>query len=366
MPTDPAAATASSRDGLVAHVGSYTDAGRPAGLHALRIDPDAGTLVPLGATDVGPNPSYLAPHPTLPLLYAANELAEWAGAATGAVTVVALGEDGGPSRVLGRRASGGAAPCHLAVDPTGRHLVVANYVGGSVARLPIAADGTLGEATAVVAHEGRGPDATRQDAPHVHCALPDAEGRFALAADLGTDRVVVYALGADGTLARRAEVAAAPGAGPRHVALHPGRRTAYVVNELDLTLAAYAWDARDGTLDPTGAVALLDRRPPGEVTAAALKLARDGRFAYVSVRGADAVVVLALDDPRSPRVVQRVPCGGRWPRDLALDPSGRWLLVANQRSNDVVAFRVDADTGLLAPTGARVEVESPTCVTFVG
>lgn len=363
MPTHLSAGTP-PHEGPIAHVGSYTDAGRPAGLHALRVDADADVLALLGGADVGPNPSYLAPHPTLPLLYAANELAEWEGAATGAVTVVAIAADGMSMRMLGRRASGGASPCHLAVDPTGRHLVVANYVGGSVALLPIAPDGTLGDATAVVAHEGRGPDVERQDAPHVHCALPDGEGRFVLVVDLGTDRVVAYALDGDGTLARRAEVAAAPGAGPRHVAFHPDGRTAYVVNELDLTLAAYAWDARDGTLAPTRAVALLDRRPPGEVTAAALKLSPSAHHAYVSVRGADAIVVLALDDPRAPRVVQQVPCGGHWPRDLALDPGGRSLLVANQRSNDVVAFRVAADTGLLTPTGARVEIESPTCVTF--
>ena len=354
-------------EGMLVYVGTYTDAGRAEGVYLFRLDAEAGTLRPAGAAAVGPNPSFLALHPTRRVLLAVNEVTEWEGQRTGAVSSFAEAPETGALTPAGRRVSHGGAPCYISVDRTGRFALVANYVGGSVAVLPIAGD-ALGEATAVVQHAGpAGPNAARQEAPHAHCIIPDPTNRFALAADLGLDRIFVYALDDAGRLAPAATPFAAlpAGAGPRHLAFHPSGRFLYVVNELDLTLGAFRWDAAAGTLAPLAMVPLLAQRPAGEATAADLHVAPSGRFLYASVRGDDSIVVFAVDPASgAPAPVQRVSTEGLWPRNFGLDPSGRFLFVANQRSGSIVGFRVDADTGRLTPTGQRVEVPSPVCIRF--
>jgi 6-phosphogluconolactonase len=196
----------------------------------------------------------------------------------------------------------------------------------------------------------------------------DPSGRFALAVDLGIDRVLVYRFddGA-GTLAPAATpwAALAPGAGPRHLAFHPSAAFAYVVNELDSTVVAFRWDAERGTLAPVQTLPLVEQRPGVATYPADVHVAPSGRFLYASVRGDDSIVVLAIDAATGRLApVQRVATAGAWPRNFALDPSGRFLLVANQRSHAVVGFRVDADSGRLAPSGHRVEVPSPACIRF--
>jgi 6-phosphogluconolactonase len=260
----------------------------------------------------------------------------------------------------------------VSVDRTGRAVLVANYVGGSVALLPTLAGGALGAPSAVVRHAGRGAH-PRQDAPHAHCIVVDPSGRYAVAADLGIDRVRVYRLDAGaGTLASAGEVALPSGAGPRHLAFHPDGRTLYVVNELALTLVAFAWDAGSGTLVERQTVPLLAAPdgmrgsvPRAEWTAADVHVHPSGRFVYASVRGPDVLVVLAVD-AASGRLapVQEIATGGRWPRNFALDASGRLLVVANQRSDDLTSFHVDAATGRLTPTGHRATLAAPVCVRF--
>jgi 6-phosphogluconolactonase len=355
-------------EGPLLLVGTYTEQGGRDGVHLLRLDPVTGALRPAGTAAAGPNPSFLALHPGRRVVYAVNEVTEWEGRPSGAVSALAIGDDG-TLAPLGRRASGGGAPCYVSVDRTGRFALVANYVGGSVAVLPIGADGGLGEATAVVRHEGAGPHPERQRGPHAHCIVPDPSNRWALAADLGIDRILVYRFDdRAGTLLPAAVpfAALAPGAGPRHLAFHPSGRLLYVVNELDLTLGAFGWDADAGALTPLATLPLLERRPSREATAADLHVAPSGRFLYASVRGDDGIVVFSLGaaDGRPARV-QRVASGGHWPRNFALDPSGRFLLAANQRSHTVVGFHVHPESGALTPTGHRADVPSPVCVRFV-
>lgn len=349
--------------GMLVHVGSYTANGLREGIHTYRMDEGTGALRLVAATDAGPNPSWLALHPTRRFVYAVNETTDFGGQASGGVTSLAVGEGGVPAVRGTRRASRGGAPCHLSIDRTGRWALVANYVGGNVAVLPVADDGTLGDATTMVQHAGHGPNAQRQEGPHAHCIIPDPSNRFVLAADLGADRVIVYRFDERaGTLAAATAFPARPGSGPRHLAFHPNGRVVYVVNELALTLTALAWS--DGALHEMATVPLLAEPWSGEATAAELVVAPSGRVAWASVRGPDVVVTFALDAlTGAPRPVQSTPSGGRWPRSFALDPSERWMLVANQHSNDIVAFRVD-DAGRLTPTSSRVEVPAPVCVVF--
>lgn len=350
------------------YVGTYTEGARREGMRAFQLEPTTNALRPAGATDAGPDPSFLAAHPGGRFVYAVNELTEYEGRPSGAVSAFAVDRARGTLTLLNRRASHGGAPCYVSVDRTGRFALVANYVGGSVTVLPIGPDGALGEATAVVQHQGRGPDPERQTAPHAHCVLVDAANRFALVADLGIDRIFVYRFDDRvGTLAPATTpwVALPPGAGPRHLAFHPSGRFLYVVNELDATLGMFRYDATIGGLTAVQRVPILRERVAAVNAAADLHVAPTGRFLYTSVRGDDSVSVFAIDQATGALTpVQRIATGGHWPRNFALDPLGGTLLVANQRSNSIVGFRVDPETGRLTPSGEQVAVPAPSCILF--
>ena len=351
-------------------VGTYTARDATQGVYFYRMDPESGDLRPAGSAAVGANPSFLAIHPTRRWVYAVNEISSTDGRPTGGVAALALDAAAPALAVLGRRASGGAGPAYVSVDRSGRYALVANYGAGTAAALPIGADGNIGEATAVVRHAGSGPRADRQGAPHAHCILADPSNRFVLVTDLGIDRIMVYRFDdRAGTLtpAPTPFAATRPGAGPRHLAFHPSRPIVYVINELDMTLGAYRWDAQAGTLGEIATVpALAAPLAPGENTGADIHLSPSGRHLYATIRGANLLVVFAVDERAGTLTpVQEIPTGGNWPRNFGLDPSGRFLYAANQRSNDIVAFRVDAASGRLTPTGHRVQLPSPVCVRFL-
>src|SRR5256886_7614653 len=217
------------------------------------MDRRSGQLRRVGSVDAGANPSFLAIHPNGRVLYAVNELEKYKERATGAVSAFAIARDTGALTRLNEQPSGGGAPCFVSVDKGGRVALVANYAGGSLALLPIQANGALAPAAHVVQHTGKGPNAERQEGPHAHCILPDPSNRFALAADLGVDRVFVYRLDLGDKSLRPVEEGAGdavmrPGAGPRHIAFHPTLPLVFVANELDSTVATLRFDAGRGTL----------------------------------------------------------------------------------------------------------------------
>ena len=351
------------------YAGGYTAGGHGEGIYLLRMARDTGALTLEGVAAATENPSFVVPAPDGRALYAVNEVAQFGGRPTGTVSAFARDVHSGALTAIGaRRDSRGAAPCYLSLDRRGRFLFVANYGGGSVAVLPILEDGSLGEATSSVQHEGRGADPKRQAAPHAHCIVAAPDNRFVLVADLGLDAILVYAFDARaGTLSQSpvARGALAPGAGPRHLVFHPGGRAVYVTNELDSTVTTFCYDAARGALDAVQTVATLgepfaSRNAPSDV-----HLHPSGRFLYLSNRGHDSVAVFAIEPATlALRLVHTVPTEGSWPRNFALDPSGRFLLVANQRADSVVVLRVDGDTGRLTSTGQRIEIPAPTCLRF--
>jgi 6-phosphogluconolactonase len=255
------------------------------------------------------------------------------------------------------------------VDRSGRVVLVANYVGGSIAVLPIQADGSLAQTTHVVHYTGKGPNAERQEAPHAHSILPDPSNRFAFAADLGVDRVYVYRLDLDGKSLRYIEGGDAvmrPGAGPRHIAFHPTLPLVFVANELDSTVATLRFDAERGTLSPLATRSTVPAGWTGTNYPADIHVASTGRTLYVSNRGHNSIAVFSVAESTGALVLdQVVPTEGDWPRNFSLDPTGRWLLVANQRSDSVVVFGRDPDNGRLTPTRQRMTMPSPVCLRFL-
>jgi len=350
------------------YVGTYTR-GASKGIYAYRFNAATGEIAELGLAAETPNPSFLALHPNGKFVYAVSEVAETDGKKGGAVSAFAIDRATGRLNFLNRVSSGGAGPCHVNVDKSGRALLVANYGGGSVGALPIRADGRLGEAGAVIQHAGSSVNPKRQQAPHAHSVNLSPDNRFVIAADLGLDKLMVYRLDA-ATAALTPHVpphaALKPGAGPRHFTFHPNGRYAYAINELHSTVSVFRYDAQRGAFDEAQTVTTLPEGFSGESYTAEVLVHPNGRFLYGSNRGHDSIAVFAIDQTNgtlSP--VEHRPTEGKWPRNFNLDPAGAFLFAANQNSDSVVVFRVDQKTGRLTPTGQKLEVGSPVCVKFV-
>jgi len=335
----------------IVYLGCYTaeSDGTGEGIVAATRDPRTGRLTPRAVVARTPSPSFLVWHPTLPVLYAANELAD------GAVSGWAVTGDGALVP-CGSAGTGGALPCHLAVTADGRFLLAANYGTGSIAVHPLdPVTGAVGERTDLVVHEGHGPVRHRQAEAHVHMVSPDPAGGPLVAVDLGTDGIYPYRLDGGRLVPAGDPVRVAPGTGPRHVARHPDGRRAYLSGELDGMLTAFDVDERGWHVRHRVEAS----QRSGEKLPSEIAVRPDGRFVYLATRGVDTISVFALDGA-APRLVSEVDCGGRWPRHFVL--IGDHLYVANQIGNTVAVFAVDPDAGTLTPAGDPVVAASPTCV----
>lgn len=332
-------------------VGCYTEdsGGAGEGVVTFRRDPATGALERVGAVARTPSPSFLAAHPRRPVLYAVNELD------AGSVSSWAVAADGRLSP-LATRSTGGQHPCHLAVTADGRQLLAANYGSGSVAVFPLDDTGVPGERVDLLGLHGSGPDPDRQGGPHAHMVAPDPFGADVLVVDLGADRVGQCRLDAAGRLSPRAETAVAPGTGPRHLARHPDGAL-LLVGELNASLTWLRPDRGDGRLRAEGAAETSGG--PGPVYPSEVVIGADGRFVYVANRGPDTVATFAWRADTAVLVAE-TPCGGRWPRHVAL--LGDHLYVANERSHSVTALKVDRDSGVPSPAGTPIPTPSPTCV----
>lgn len=349
------------------YFGTYTR-GDSKGIYLGKFDPQSGKLEDIELAGETANPSFLALHPTKPLLYAVGELGSFAGKKVGAVSAFSIDPATGRLSLLNQQSSGGAGPCYVAVDRSGGNVLVANYSGGSVACLPIQADGKLAEAASFHQHEGSSVDPRRQQGPHAHSINLDPTNRFAIAADLGLDKLLIYRFDAErGTLEPNDPpfAAIAPGAGPRHFDFHPNGRYAYVVNEMGSTVTALRYDAERGALETMQPVPTLPRGFDGPNTTAHILVHPSGKFVYASNRGHDSIAVFAVEESTGKlRPAGHASTHGKVPRNFGIDPTGRYLLAANQDTDNVVVFRIDPATGQLEATGQEVRVPVPVCVKF--
>jgi 6-phosphogluconolactonase len=346
------------------YTGTYTEPplGRAQGIGIYDYDHVTGQLGTHRAVTGVANPSFLAASADGAHLYAVGE------GDGGAITAFRRDAETGDLTQLNQQSTGGSGPCYVSVDRTGRHALVANYGSGSVAVLPIADDGSLGEATGVVQHEGSGPNADRQEGPHAHMIAPTPDGRYVLATDLGADEVITYRLDPDaGTLERIGAMRTAPGAGPRHFAFAPNGRTAYVINELDNTLLTCAYDADTGALTTRQTTSTLPEGYDAETYTAHVVVSPDGRFVYGSNRGHDSIATfMIVSEEGDVALIGHAPTRGSFPRHFALDPDGTRLLVANQKGDNLAILARDPETGLLSEGTVVDDVPSTVCLLFVG
>lgn len=346
-------------------IGSYTGGGGD-GIRVFRFDSATGLPVPLFVAGDAPEASFLALHPNGRVLYAVHELSEFEGESQGAVGAYAVDAATGALTLLNRRGTGGASPCHVSVHPSGRMALVANYAGGSVAAFPLEADGRLGARTGLIRHAGKGKDPIRQEGPHAHCLLPHPSGSWALAVDLGLDRVLPYRidLSASALDPGPAPAILPAGTGPRHLAFHPAGRAAYLVNELEPSLSVFDFDDVTGQLRWIQDAPLLPEGARGPSYGAEVRVHPSGRFLYASNRGHDSLAVFTLDASGRVSPSGHASSGGVFPRHFGIDPSGSFLVAANQKSGSLAVFRIDPATGVLARAGGDVAIASPVCAVF--
>ncbi len=336
-------------------------------IRALRLDAATGKLTEIGAVAEGPKTTWVVAHPQLPVLYGVDD----DNARDGSITAYAVNRETGALDKINVVASGGRGTTNLVFDRPSMTLLAANYASGSVSSVAINADGSLGARVSTVTETGSGPN-RRQASAHAHSAVVDPSGRYALVPDLGADRVFVYRfdrathalLAGDGN--DPGAFVAPPGSGPRHILFGSSGEFVYLLTELSAEVMVLHWDAEQGRLTLVQSLPITSPGFDGAKSGAEIALSQDGRFVYVEDRGENALVVYRVN-PQTGELaaIQRTSAGGDRPWGFAIDSSGKWLLVANQRSGNVSVFSVDPVSGKVANTGESVVLPSPVSVAFV-
>lgn len=353
---------------LWVYVGTYTGPNSK-GIYQFELDLASGAMKPMGVAAETKSPSFLAIHPNRKYLYAVGEISDFDGKKSGAVSAFSIDSTTGKLTALNQQPSGGAGPCHVSVDPSGKVVLVANYGGGSVSAIPVQADGKLATPTSFIQHTGSSVNQSRQKEPHAHSINVDPAGKYAFAADLGLDKILIYKLDpAKGTLTPNElpYATVAPGSGPRHFAFHPSGKYAYVINEILCTMTAFKYDAGKGELTEIQTITTLPEPVKPGYSTAEVVAHPSGKFLYGSNRGHDTIAVYAIDQATGKlTTVEHESTQGKMPRNFAIDPTGTYLLAENQGSGTIVVFKIDPATGKLDATGHKVEVPSPVCVRFL-
>ncbi|HEY4208774.1 MAG TPA: lactonase family protein [Puia sp.] len=347
-------------------VGTYTKDNASKGIYVYQFNAATGDakLISTAATE---NPSYLAVASGEKFLYAANETG---GKEPGAVSAFAFDKTSGQLKFLNKQSSGGADPCYVSVDAHRKWVMVANYSGGSLSALPIHADGALGALTQQIQHTGSGPNKERQEKPHVHSVTFTPDAKYLIAADLGLDKLSIYRFNANAsttplTAARDSAQQAEPGSGPRHISFYPGKPFVYLMTEMGGAVDAFHY--ADGKFKELQHVSSLPVGFKGDIGSADIHVAPKGKFLYASNRGdANSLAIYSIDTASGKLTLKGFESAqGKTPRNFVIDPTGHWLLVANQRSDNVVIFRIDPSTGLLKATGQQLSIPAPVCLKMI-
>lgn len=350
-----------SQPRLLLFVGSYAEAGDP-GVYVYELDSAGGEIRLRNQASGLKNPTFLGVDAERRKVYAISETTK-GGERIG--EIVAFDVDAaGKFSELNREVTIRPSSSHIQLDRSGRFAVVSGYHGGNVGLVEIQADGRVGRRVDERQHEGQGSDPVRQDRPHPHSVAFSPDNRFALVADLGLDRIVVYSFEPEASrLVYRSEAATPPGAGPRHLAFHPNGQWLYSINEVNSSLSLFHYDEATGQLALQDTVPTLPADYAGDNTTAEVAISADGRYLYGSNRGHDSLVQFAID-PKSGRLtlVGHVSSEGGHPRHFALTPDGQLLIAANRDDNMLAVFAVDPESGRLTFTGRTVSVSKPVCV----
>jgi 6-phosphogluconolactonase (cycloisomerase 2 family) len=340
-------------------------------IRAAHFDPVTGSLTAIGPVADQSAPTWAVRHPSLDILYYVREDGN-DGSQSGAVCAYRIDRASGGLRLLNETIAQGGGTTHLHLDAPSMTIIASNFGGGTVSAIPIMADGRLGAVSSVLVEQGSGPH-RRQSSPHPHGAAMDPTGQYALVADLGADRIFVHRF----DRATRAllydrpdqqlDFVAWPGSGPRHIAFHPNGRLMFALTELSGELMTFRWEPERGALRQIDTRTASSSGFTGERSLSELAISADGKLLYLTDRGENTIVVHAID-PSSGALtfLQRISCGGEFPWHFAIDQTGSWILVANERSNRIETFRINATTGRVVPTGTGLDTPKPVHILFAG
>ena len=375
-----------ANDSTLAYVGTYSSPegpegskGNGQGIYLVQMDPATGALTQREVFANDANPSWLALSRDGTHLYSANEISNYQGTKSGSVSAYLVNRSNGHLKLLNTVSSEGAGPAHLSIHPAGKHVLVANYHGGTVAVLPIRADGSLGSATDVKHHQGKvgpvhaasGPPGSfsisGHDVPHAHMIHADPSGKFVLATDLGLDLIFVYLFDVHtGKLSANTppSVSVPPGDGPRHFAFHPNGRWLYSLQEEASTMIVFDYDAATGRLKQKQTLSTLPHGFAGTDFTSEVVVAPDGKFVYAANRLHDSIAYFSVGPSGTLTLAGEEWTRGDYPRSFTIDPTGNFLFSCNQRSDAVASFRVNQQTGALTFTGHYTPIGTPAIVVF--
>ena len=358
------ASTIARADDPLVFVSAFAS-GDKAGIHAFQFDSKTGALKPLHRTTDLQNPFFLALSRDKHFLYAIDAK-NFGDKVDEFVAAYSIEGRGGELKRLNQQSSRGTSSCYLDTDATGKAVVVANYSSGSVASLPVKADGSLGEAASFFQHSGSSVDPARQKGPNAHSIVISPDNRFALAADLGIDKIMNYRLdAATATLSpNEAQPFAkmAPGSGPRHMVFHPNGKRLYVISEMKNTVTLFDYATETGMLTERQTISTVPADFTGKSYTADLKITPDGKFLYGTNRGHDSIAAYRIEEDGKLSLISIEPSLGKGPQNLLITPDGRWLLCANMPGNSLVVFQIDPQTGKIKASGEPVEMPMPSCI----
>ena len=344
-------------------VGAYTET-EDEGIYVYKFDAIDGDLKYIATAKGIKNASYLAISEKKNLLIAVNEIGQYKGQKSGSVTSFKINPETGYLTKLNQVASGGGAPCYVSIDKNASHAFVSNYSGGNIAVLPIDHSGKLGEIVDLKQHTGKSANEKRQNAPFAHSVALAPKEDFALAVDLGIDKVITYEIDYKrGQITEQSSFSLKPGSGPRHLAFHPNKKMVFIINELNSTITSCSYDQSSGALHEIESVSTLPADFSEKSYCADIHVSPDGNYLYGSNRGHNSIVMLRIDQKSGKLAfIGHQSVKGEWPRNFMIDPTGKFLLVANQHTNNIVVFKIDQDTGLLKSNGVEVQVSKPVCL----
>ena len=349
-------------------IGNYTS-GKSKGILVYRFDTNSGQLDSISEI-ITSNPSFLAFSPDKKFIYAVNEDAKdkTSGMGGGAISAFSFDKTKGILTPLNKSASGGQHPCHVTVDKTGHWVIAGNYTSGSIGVLPINNDGSIGTTTQIVQHQGKGPNVKRQEGPHVHSSIFTKDGKKLLVPDLGSDKVFVYDWDAsNGHLspANPTALISNPGSGPRHMDLHPSLPMAYLIEELSGTVVSFKIEKAQ--INAVQRISAIDAKDSLTNFSADIHVSPDGKFLYCTNRGqSNTITTFSIDGTTGLlKFIDRVPTNGKIPRNFSIDPTGKFLLIANQETGNVVVFKRNKITGILSTANIEINVGNPVCLKWI-
>lgn len=348
-------------------LGTYTS-GKSEGIYVYTFDSKNAnnSLISVAKTS---NPSYLAISPNKKMVYAVNEKADTTGSVIGgAVTAFSFDAANGILTAMDKQLSGGTNPCYVSVDKSGKWVFAGNYSSGTLSVFPVKANGSIDAASQVIAHTGTGPNKERQEGPHVHATVVSPDNNYLFVPNLGIDKVMIYRIDKSNGKLTPAPTAFAKtdaGAGPRHFEFAPNKKYAYLMEEMSGNVIAYRYN--NGKINKIQSISCLAKDFKGNVGAADIHVSHDGKFLYCSNRGdANTITIFAINQQNGKLTIAGYqPALGKTPRNFNFDPTGNFLLVANQQSDNIVIFNINRQTGLLTDTGKRISVPNPVCIKWI-